>query len=186
MTDLLWSDQSGLVDTCYGLINRDWSIKFHKQQAALISKSGLWPFGRIRPELLAPALCGRTGRELLRARHLTFSASHRLLRAPRCPPCAGHRFDSVPNAYALRRSRISPLPKPRARAGHGSLRATDCSVVQHFGTPPRLRIAPYSTLSALRRSRIAPLSSSRTLDRSRIAPISVLGSPRRSTDFSVL
>jgi len=66
-----------------------------KQQAALIAKCGLRPFGRIRPELLAPALCGRTGHELLRARRLAFSASRGLLRPPRRPPRAGHRFDSV-------------------------------------------------------------------------------------------
>jgi hypothetical protein len=88
------------------------------------------------PELLAPALCGCTGRELLRGRHLAFSASHRLLCAPRSSPCAGHRFDSAPNPYALRQSRIAPLPTPCVRAGHGSLRATDCSVVQHLELRP--------------------------------------------------
>jgi hypothetical protein len=67
---------------------------------------------------------------------LAFSASHRLLRAQHRSPSAGHRFDSVPNPYAPRRSRIAPLPTPCARAGHGSLRATDCSVVQHLELRP--------------------------------------------------
>jgi hypothetical protein len=91
---------------------------------------------RTGPELLAPALCGCTGRGLLRARHLTSSALHRLLCAPHCLPCAGHRFDSAPNPYALSRSRIAPLSTPCVRAGHGSLRATDCSVVQHLELRP--------------------------------------------------
>jgi hypothetical protein len=49
------------------------------------------------PELLAPALCGRAGRGLLRARHLAFFASRGLLRVPHRSPRAGHRFDSVLN-----------------------------------------------------------------------------------------
>jgi hypothetical protein len=52
---------------------------------------------------------------------------------PTCTrPYAGHRFHSALNPYALYRSRITPLPTPCGRAGHGSLRATDRSVVQHL------------------------------------------------------
>jgi len=157
----------------------------------------------IRPELLAPALCGCTGRGLLHARHLAFSASHRLLRAPHRLPGAGHRFDSVPNPYALHRSRIAPLPPLCVRAGHGSLRATDCSVVQHlelrpahgslrtrhlvllvnYGLLRSQRFAPYTASGLLRLRylalcaglRIAPYSdTSRPACRSRIAPCSAL------------
>jgi hypothetical protein len=63
---------------------------------------------------------------------LTFSASCRFLRTPLRLPCAGHRFDSVPNPCALHQLRIAPLSTPCARAGHGSPRATDRSVVQHL------------------------------------------------------
>jgi len=157
----------------------------------------------LRAELLAPALCGCTGRELLRGRHLAFSASHRLLCAPRSSPCAGHRFDSAPNPYALRQSRIAPLPTPCVRAGHGSLRATDCSVVQHlelrpahgslrtrhlvlladYGLLRSRRLAPCTAYGLLRPRylalcaglRISPYSDTlRPACRSRIAPCSAL------------
>jgi len=151
----------------------------------------LSPGRHTNPSCWPPALCCCTGRGLLRARHLAFSASHRLLRAPHCPPCAGHRFDSAPNPYALRRSRIAPLSTPCVRAGHGSLRATDCSVVQHLELRPahgslraRHLLLP-ADYGLLRFRRLAPCTDPGSL-RFRIAPCSVLGSPCRSTDFSVL
>jgi hypothetical protein len=48
-----------------------------------------------RPELLAPALCGRTVHGSLRARRLASVASHELPRIPHHPPCPVHRFDSA-------------------------------------------------------------------------------------------
>jgi hypothetical protein len=143
------------------------------------------------PELLAPALCGCTGRELLRARHLAFSVSRRLLRAPLRLPSAGHRFDSVSNPCALRRSRIAPHSTPCVRAGRGSLRATDRSVVQHLKLRPAhgLLRARHLVLLAhcglLRSGRLARSTDPGSL-RFRIVPCPVLGSPCRSTDFSVL
>jgi hypothetical protein len=158
---------------------------------------------KTRPELLAPALCGCTGRRLLRARHLAFSASLGLLRAPHRPPRAGHRFDSAPNPCAPRRSRISPLSPRCARAGHGSPRATDRSVVQHLelrtahgslrtrhlvlhavnGLLHSRHLAPCTALGLLRARylalgaglRISPYSDTlRPACRSRIAPCSAL------------
>ena len=146
---------------------------------------------KTRPELLAPALCGCTGRGLLRARHLAFPASHRLLRAPLRLPSAGHRFDSVPNPYALCRSRIAPHSTLCVRAGRGSLRATDCSVVQHlelctaYGLLRPRHLVRLANRRLLRFRRLAPCTDPGSL-RFRIAPCSVLGSPCRSTDFSVL
>jgi hypothetical protein len=157
-----------------------------KQQAALIAKCGLWPFGQIRPELLAPALCGRTGHGLLHARRLAFSASHESLRAPHRPPRAAHRFDSVLNtqrgASPADCSALDSLRScwPRIAPCYGLLRSSA------LRTLPRLRIAPHSTLSFPRLSRIAPSSTPSALRRSRIAPCSTLGPPCRSTDCSVL
>jgi len=80
---------------------------------------------------------------------------------------------------APRRSRIAPRSTLCARAGHGLLRA------QHFEPLPRLRIAPYSTLSFPRRSQIAPRSTLPAPCRSRIAPRSTIDAQCRSTDISV-
>jgi hypothetical protein len=91
-----------------------------------------------------------------------------------CPPIARRSTLSAP-----RRSQIAPRSTLCARAGHGLLRA------QHFEPLPRLRIAPYSTLSFPRRPRIAPRSTLPTPRRSRIAPCSTIDAQCRSTDISV-
>jgi hypothetical protein len=69
---------------------------------------------------------------------------------------------------ALRRSRIAPRSTLHARVAHGLLRA------QHSKPSPRLRIAPYSTLSVPRRPQIALCSTLPALRRSQITPRSTL------------
>jgi len=90
-----------------------------------------------------------------------------------------------PTLGALRRLRIAPLSMPCARADHGSLRATDCSVVQHLELRPAhglLRTRHLVLLAPrglLRSWRLAPYAACRLLC------TRYLAFPCRSTDRSV-
>jgi hypothetical protein len=98
-----------------------------------------------------------------------------------------------PTLNALPRARIAPCPAHCARAARGSPRATDRSVVQHFGTPPRLRIAPHPTLgcflpcadcSALDALHSTPLADCSVIDAWR--SVTVYGSLRTLTLYALV
>jgi len=139
-----------------------------------------------RPELLAPALCGRTARELLRARRLASDASGRLPRVPLRPPYPNHRFDSVVEvrrlalvtdcsaSFAVRSCCSWVTPR------HGLLR------VQHLELRTACRLLRTRYPGVPFQPRIAPLPSRPAWLRTRITPLPLLGPPRRSTDCSVL
>jgi len=124
-------------------------------------------------ELLAPALCGRAGHELLRARHLAFLCFTRI--APhftsyaRCwPPILLGALHLAPCAVCrlLRSRRLAPV------LVRGSPRATDCSVFSTWNSAPptncsvndALRFTPLLDCSKLDASRPAPPTDCSVLD----------------------
>jgi len=87
--------------------------------------------------LLAPALCGRAGHRLLRARHLAFLcftriAPHSTSSALRWPPILLGTLHLAPCAVSrlLRCRRLVPV------LVRGSPRATDCSVFSTWNSAP--------------------------------------------------
>jgi hypothetical protein len=100
-------------------------------------------FARSGHRVAGPRVLRCAGHGLLRVRHLAFSVSCELLRAPRLLPCAARRFDSVLNAYhpALPTacaafaawgscwSRIAPCADCSAFSTWNSAPFTDCSAL---------------------------------------------------------
>jgi hypothetical protein len=106
--------------------------------------------GLLHARLRAP----RTGRELLRARHLAFRIAPGLLRSRCFPPCAA--------CGSLRTHRLALAP------------GTNCFVLDTWPSAPcpglSLRIGPCSLLPALRLPQIAPRSTLNTNCLARTSP----------------
>jgi len=65
-----------------------------------------------RSRVAGPVPCSRASLRLLRVRHLALSVVSRLLRTRLPSPRTSRRFDSPPDAYALRVEQIAPLASP--------------------------------------------------------------------------
>jgi hypothetical protein len=128
-------------------------------------ESRIAPCSTPSPELLAPALCGRAGHGLLRARHLAFLcftwiAPHSTSSAPCCSPILLGSQHLAPCAVCrlLRSRRLAPV------LVRGSPRATDRSVFSTWNSAPPTNCSVYDT------SRSTPLADCSSLAVSRFAP----------------